>query len=194
MWIIRFDWLIALYIFISLVRNASFIIVKESGVREELSDVVFFLHTKLQHITVKEHLFDKFALAPLNFGPCTSPNETFPFIYHFPSVSIPIRHPLKCRPIWAVENFQCFQLQIGILDNPCWRRCSHLDPHIRFSTLEISFGVDKLKRMLLSSSSVPSQSIKKRLKTQWKWKLCKMSLLRLLSKGINSGILSTGRP
>ena len=38
MCIIRFDWLIALYIFISLVCNASFIIVKNSGVREEVSD------------------------------------------------------------------------------------------------------------------------------------------------------------
>ena len=39
MCIIRFDWLIALYLFISLVRNASFLIVKNSGVREEVSDV-----------------------------------------------------------------------------------------------------------------------------------------------------------
>ena len=37
--ILRFDWLIALYIFISLVRNASFLIVKNNGVREEVSDV-----------------------------------------------------------------------------------------------------------------------------------------------------------
>ena len=36
MCIIRFDWLIALYIFISLVLNASFLIVKHIGVREEL--------------------------------------------------------------------------------------------------------------------------------------------------------------
>ena len=39
MCIIRFDWLIALYIFISLVCNASFLIVKNSSVREELNDV-----------------------------------------------------------------------------------------------------------------------------------------------------------
>ena len=36
--IIRFDWLMALYLFTLLPRNASFIIVKNSGVREELSD------------------------------------------------------------------------------------------------------------------------------------------------------------
>ena len=37
--IIRFDWLIALYLFFSLVCKESFIIVKNSGVREELSDI-----------------------------------------------------------------------------------------------------------------------------------------------------------
>ena len=37
--IIRFDWLIALYLFTLLPRNESFLIIKSSGVREELSDV-----------------------------------------------------------------------------------------------------------------------------------------------------------
>ena len=37
--IIRFDWLIDLYLFISLVHNTSFPVVKKSCVREELSDV-----------------------------------------------------------------------------------------------------------------------------------------------------------
>ena len=37
--ILRFNWLICLYLFISLVRNAIFRIVKKSGVREEVSDV-----------------------------------------------------------------------------------------------------------------------------------------------------------
>ena len=62
------------------------------------------------------------------------------------------------------------------------------DSHIRFSPLEISFGVEKLKRILLSSWSVPSLSSKKRFKTQLKYKLCRMSLLGLLSKGINLGV------
>ena len=39
MYIIRFDWLIPLYLFISLVRKAIFLIVKNSFVREEVSDV-----------------------------------------------------------------------------------------------------------------------------------------------------------
>ena len=37
--ILQFYWLIGLYLFMSLVRNASFLIVKNSGVREEVSDV-----------------------------------------------------------------------------------------------------------------------------------------------------------
>ena len=41
--IIQYDWLIALYLFIPLVCIASFLIVKNSGVREELSDLPFFL-------------------------------------------------------------------------------------------------------------------------------------------------------
>ena len=37
--IIRLDWLIALYLFISLVRNTSFLIIENNGFSEELSDV-----------------------------------------------------------------------------------------------------------------------------------------------------------
>ena len=37
--IIQYDWLIVLYNFIPLVRIASFLIVKNIGVREELTDV-----------------------------------------------------------------------------------------------------------------------------------------------------------
>ena len=45
MCIIRYDWLISIYLFISLVCIASFLIVKNSGVRGELSDLPFFLMT-----------------------------------------------------------------------------------------------------------------------------------------------------
>ena len=40
------------------------------------------------------------------------------------------------------------------------------DSHIRSSPLSISFGVEKLKRIFLSYSFVPSPSSKKQLKTQ----------------------------
>ena len=84
-----------------------------------------FLQTKLQHITAQEHLFGEFALTPLNFGPCTSTTDTLTFTYHFPSVSIPISHLLNYRPIFTVDNFQHFERQINILDNPPRRRCYH---------------------------------------------------------------------
>ena len=114
--ILRFDWLIALYIFTPL---------PPSCVREELSDVVFFLQTQLQQITVQEPLFVEFAFAPLTFGSCTSPTDTFPFAYHFPPVSIPISKPLNRSPICAEDDLQRFQRQINIFINYCWRRCSH---------------------------------------------------------------------
>ena len=49
---LRFNWLICLYLFMSLIRIASFLIVKNSCVREELTDLPFFLQTQLQQITV----------------------------------------------------------------------------------------------------------------------------------------------
>ena len=63
--ILRFNWLICLYLFMSLVCIASFLIVKNSCVREELIDLLFFLQTQLQQITVQELLFCAFSLAPL---------------------------------------------------------------------------------------------------------------------------------
>ena len=44
--ILRFNWLICLYLFMSLVRIASFLIVKNSFVREELIDLPFFCSDK----------------------------------------------------------------------------------------------------------------------------------------------------
>ena len=45
--------------------------------------------------------------------------------HHFLSVSIPIKKPLNCSPICTVNNFQHFQRQINIFNNPLWRRCFH---------------------------------------------------------------------
>ena len=50
----------------SLLRIASFLIVKHSCVREEFIDLLLFLQTQLQQITVKEHLFGEFAHSVLN--------------------------------------------------------------------------------------------------------------------------------
>ena len=57
MCLLRFTWLICIYLFMSLVRIASFLIVKYSCVREELTDLPIFLQTQLQQITVKEHFW-----------------------------------------------------------------------------------------------------------------------------------------
>ena len=125
MCILLLNWLIGLYLIMSLVCNASFLIVKNSGVREELTDFVFFLQTEIQQINMKEHIFGEFALAPLTFGPCTSPTDTLPFTYNFTSMSITISESLNCSPIFTVDNLQRFQRQIHIFYNSRRRRCSH---------------------------------------------------------------------
>ena len=164
--ILKFDCFVALYLFISLICNADFIILKNSGVREELTDVVFFLETQLQQITVQEPVFCEFALTPLTFGPCTSPTDSFPFTYHFPFVSIPISQPLNCSPICRVEISNAFDARSISWIILAKEGVPIFYSHICFSALEISFGVEKLKRIFLSSSSVTSSSSTKFLKTQ----------------------------
>ena len=68
------------------------------------------------------------------------------------------------------------------------------ESHKRFSSHAIYLGVEKLKQNFLSSSVVSFPSMIEWLKTQRKRKDCKMSLLRILSNGMNSGLLPTGRP
>ena len=135
-----------------------------------------FLQKQLQLIIVQEYIFGGFAIATPTFGLCTSPADTFPFTYHFPSVYIHIIKFFKYRPICAADTFQRFQRHINILNNPRWRKCSNLDSHTRLSPMEIYFGVDKIKHIFFSSSLVPSLSSKKWLKTQWTWKMCRMSI------------------
>ena len=114
MCIIQYDWLIVLHIFIPLVRITSFLIVKNIGVREEITDLPSFHMTQLQQITVEEHIFGEFALTNLTFGPCTFTTDTFPFTYQIPYVPTSISEPLNCSPIFNVDNLQCFQRQIDI--------------------------------------------------------------------------------
>ena len=49
-----------------------------------------------KQITVQEHIFGEFALVHLAFGLCTSPTDTFPFIYH----------PLNGPSMYVVDSFQ----------------------------------------------------------------------------------------
>ena len=86
--IIRFDWLIVLYLFNLLPRNPSLLIVKNSGVREKLSDVNKSLCKNILLVS-----------SPLCTPPlvsCTSPTDTLPFTYQ------PFNGPSMC----AVDNFQ----------------------------------------------------------------------------------------
>ena len=96
--IIRFDWLIALYLFTLLHRNASFLIVKNSCVKEEVSDV--------NKSMCKNIFLVRSRLCTSPFFLCTSPTDTFPFTYH------PFNGPGMC----AVDNFQ--RLRFGNSRSP----------------------------------------------------------------------------
>ena len=87
MCILQFDWLIGLYLFMSLLRNAIFLIVKKSGVREEVSDV-------------KNHCARTYFWW---VRPC-APHLWFMHLpnWHF-SLHLP---PLQCPGMCAVYNFE----------------------------------------------------------------------------------------
>ena len=157
--IIKYDWLIVLYIFIPLVRIASFLIIKNICVWKEITDLPSFHKTQLQQITVEEHIFGAFALASLTFGPCTSTSDNFPFTYHFPPVPISISKPFNCSPIFTIHNFQRFHARstswviLGEEGVPIF------ESHKRFSPRAISLGVETLKHNFLSSSVVSFPSM-----------------------------------
>ena len=85
--LVRFDEVKRVYnthsIFYLISSQREFLIIKNSGVREEYSYLTFFLKTQLQKITVEAHPVDEFSLTPLIFKTCTSPTDYFPLIYHF---------------------------------------------------------------------------------------------------------------
>ena len=80
-------------------EGREFLIIQNSGSKEELTYLPSFHMTQRQQITVEEHLFDDFVLATLTFGPCTTTTDTFPFTYQIPSVPTSISEPLNCSPI-----------------------------------------------------------------------------------------------
>ena len=81
----------------------------------------------------------------------------------------------------------------NIFDNLCWRRWSRfwLPDVIEFTR---DFLLVVVTKYCFSSSLFPSPLKTKRIKTQQKCKECNMSILILLSKVMNSGILPTGCP
>ena len=98
----------------SLLRIAGFLIGKHSCVRDERISLPFFLQTQLQQITVQEHLFGEFTLAPLTIDLCTSPTETFPFTYHFSYVPIPIIHTANYDLAFGSGSGTFFWLRLWI--------------------------------------------------------------------------------
>ena len=95
MYIIKYDWLIALYLFTPLSRNTSFPIIKHSCVREELSDVVFFFRQNFNKSLCKNIFLVSLRL-------CTSPLVCAP-----PQLTLSLHLPPLQRPIiCAVDNFQ----------------------------------------------------------------------------------------
>ena len=121
----------------------------------------------------------------LKLFPSPATFHMFPFLSASPS---------NLAPFCVVDNSQSFQRHIYIFLNPCWIRCSHF----RFPCTLLSYGnflwcretVAHIPALLLGSLPIYHKTSQDTMKT----KLCKMSLLRILSKGINLGLLPTGRP
>ena len=173
---------------------ARVLIVKNIGVREELTNLLSFHRTQLQQITVEEHLFGEFVLATLTFGPCTSKSD------HLTLFSLPTTFllcPFLSASISAAAPFSRYTISNAFNSRlTSWMILAKggvpsFESHKRFSPWAIYLGVDKLKHNLLSSSVISFPCMIERLKTQWKRKDCKLyilRLLRLLYNGKNSGI------
>ena len=167
---------------------------KNSCFREELSDVVFFFRINCNISLYKNIVLVGSHSRPLSLV-CVPPHMTlfpspttfrlFPFLSASPSTAALFER-------YTISNaFNARSTSWIILAE---ESVTIFDSRIRFSPLVISFGVEKLKRIFLSSSSDSSPYSKKWLKTQWKRKLYKIYILRILSKGIHSGLLPTGWP
>ena len=155
---LRFDWVVALYIFNPLPSKESFLIIKQGCAREELIGVVFFLQKQLQQITVREPIFGEFVLAPLTFVPCTSPTNTFPSTPTFCLCQLLSERPSTASPFArkTISNtFNVISASLIILDE---EGVPIFDSRICLSPLAVSFDVDKLKFIIISSLSVPSPS------------------------------------
>ena len=122
MCIIRFDWLIALYLFTPSPCNTSFLIVKNSGVREEVSDVNKSL--------CKKHIFGVFALMHLTFALCTFPTDTLHFTYH------PFNSPSMC----AIDNLQ--RMRFGSLPTSSQESVKHKSTFLFTFQLCTIYGVN----------------------------------------------------
>ena len=119
--IIKFDWLVALYLFTLLPRNASFLIVKNSVVREELIDF-------------NKSLCRNIFLVSLRF--CESPLVRAPPNWHFLLHLPPLQRPGIC----AVDNFQ--HLRFGSLQTSSQESVKHTSTFTFIFTLRTIYEVN----------------------------------------------------
>ena len=96
MCIIRFYWLIALYIFISLVRNASFLIVKKRFSGKNSLMLCFLFRLNFKRSLCKKIFLVSFYLRPLPLFRALPQLSLFPSLTTFRMLDLPIRiHKLK---------------------------------------------------------------------------------------------------
>ena len=150
----------------SLVCNASFLIIIKSCVREELIYLPFFFRHNLNRSLCKNICLVisysrplPLVRAPPQLTLFLSPN-TFclcPFLYSSPS---------NAAPLTQYTIYNAFNARSKSWIIPAKEEVPIFDCLIRFSNLAIYFGAEKLKRIFISSSSVPSPYSTKQLKTQ----------------------------
>ena len=115
--IIQFYWLIPLYLFTLLPCNASFLIVKNSFVREEVSDLVFFFRHAFNRSLCKNIFLVSSYSCPLPLFHAPPQLTLFPSPTTFRMCTFLSASPSTAAPC-AVDNFQRLQRQIYIFDNP----------------------------------------------------------------------------
>ena len=138
MCILRFDWLIGLYLFMSLVRNASFLIIKNSCVREELIDLRFFFRHNFNRSLCKNIFLVSshsrplpLVRAPPQLTPSPSPT-TFrlcPLLPASPSTAAPFAQYTITNAFNARSTSSIILAEEGVLI---------FSPRIRFSNLAIT--------------------------------------------------------
>ena len=119
--VIRFYWLISLYLFTLLPCNASFLIIKNGFVREEVSDLVFFFRHTYNRSLCKNIFLMSTHSCPLPLFRAPPQLILFPSPTTFRMCTFLSASPSIAAPCY----FQRFQRQIYIFDHPNWIRRSH---------------------------------------------------------------------
>ena len=125
----------------------------------------FFFQTQLQQVTVQEHFLVSFHSRPstlvrappqMTLFPSPTTFHMCPFLSARPSTADPFARKTISNDLNTRSTSLIILSEEGV---------TIFNPHVRFSPLAISFGLEKLKPIILSYLSIPSPS-KKRLKTK----------------------------